>query len=146
LAKHSRSLFIIADAKVNPPARHSQALDVVNYSPDGQYAVSGAGDGSPILWDISSGEIIYHLTEGHRQWTRVVDIEFSPDGQYMLSGSTDRSMILWDVSSGEVLRRFEGHTGYIFGVAFTPDGQTGLSASWDGTVRVWSLFDDALSE
>src|SRR5207247_674851 len=35
------------------------------------------------------------------------------------------------------IRRFEGHTGYVWFAAFSPDGRQALSGSRDGTVRLW---------
>src|SRR3712207_7092751 len=49
---------------------------------------------------------------------------FSPDGRTVLSGSGDETMILWDIATGLPLKRFEGHTSAIHGVAFSPDGTT----------------------
>jgi len=35
------------------------------------------------------------------------------------------------------LRKCEGHTDLIFGVAFFPDGKRIVSASFDSTARIW---------
>lgn len=43
--------------------------------------------------------------------------------------------------SSAVIRRFQGHEGYISGLAATRDGKTMVSGSRDGTIRVWNIAD-----
>src|SRR5262249_2371218 len=50
----------------------------------------------------------------------------------------------WDVHSGKELRRFSGHTNFIYGCALSHDAQRALSASGDGTVRLWDLTNGQL--
>jgi WD40 repeat protein/DNA-binding SARP family transcriptional activator len=81
-------------------------------------------------------------------------VAFSPDSRRALSGSCQQigandtcaqgDLILWDVESQTLLRRLEGHTGWINGVAFSPDGQTALSASGDGTLILWDVNTGAI--
>jgi WD40 repeat protein len=79
----------------------------------------------------------------------VQDGAISPNAQLALSSSCAElneegscvkgELILWDLAAGTELRRFEGHTGWINGVAFSPDGTTALSASGDGALILWEL-------
>jgi WD40 repeat protein len=46
---------------------------------------------------------------------------------------------VWDLESGQTVRKLEGHTGAVYGVAVTPDGQRAISASYDQTLRLWDL-------
>ena len=59
---------------------------------------------------------------------------------------SDNSLRLWDVKTGEEIRKFDGHTEGVWGVAISPDGRRALSGSgrWtldsaDTTVRLWDL-------
>jgi len=42
-----------------------------------------------------------------------------------------------DAESGKELRKLEGHTESVLGVAFSPDGKRIVTASYDKTARVW---------
>src|SRR5260370_28481351 len=77
---------------------------------------------------------------------------FSPDGNYILSGGggsysdnqwlpgdQDYTLWLWNVATGKSIRRLEGHTDHVAGVAFSGDGKQALSGSLDGTLRLWDI-------
>jgi WD40 repeat protein len=118
-----------------------------DFSPDGRQLLLGLEDQSLVLVDVDTGEVIQRLA-GHNSPVMVVEI--SPDGQTAISGSgpvdfnddspgSDLSMRLWDLRTGEEIRRFEGHTHTIFGLAFGPDGRTAATGSWDGSLALWDL-------
>jgi WD40 repeat protein/transcriptional regulator with XRE-family HTH domain len=87
----------------------------------------------------------------------IKSLAFSPDGQTALSASCGRldaqnhctqgEVILWDLKAGAELRRLQGHSDWVNGVAFSPDtlavrgtgGETALSASADGTLILWDV-------
>jgi hypothetical protein len=70
------------------------------------------------------------ILTGHSHGVR--DVAFAPNGKTALSGScsnldsagdcTQGELILWDVGSAVELKRIEGHTDWINGLAFSPDG------------------------
>ena len=64
----------------------------------GRSALSGAYDGSVVLWDLSSGKQIKTLN-GHADW--VISLAFAPDGKKALTGSKDGLLIYWDLERGE---------------------------------------------
>ncbi|MDD5494188.1 MAG: protein kinase [Dehalococcoidia bacterium] len=115
-------------------------VSAVTISPDGRFALSGSGDKTLRLWDLSTGACLRTM-EGH---TNIIyAIAISPDGRFALSGSRDNVLRFWDLSTGDCLRTFEGHGSYmgINSVAIFPDGRYALSGAsdWDNTLRMWDL-------
>ena len=122
------------------------SVNAVAFNPVGQSVLSGGGDGTLILWDVSSGAVVQDFV-GHQ--TTVTAVAFSPDGQSILSGTWDGTLTLWDVSSGAVVQDFVGHQTVAFSpivkaVAFSPDGQSVLSGDSNGTLILWDVSSGAV--
>lgn len=122
---------------------HSDYVNSVAYSPDGQKALSGSSDGTMKLWDISTGQLIRTFI-GHSGY--ISSVAYSPDGQRGLSGGGDlesnsSEMKLWNLSTGEIIRTFTGHSSYVDSVAYSPDGQRALSGAFspDSTMKLWDI-------
>ena len=76
---------------------HSYGVSSVRFSPDGRYVLTGSGDATARLWDLSAGNKV-RTFRGHSD--RVSAVDFSPCGRYMATGSWDGSAKLWKVGSG----------------------------------------------
>ena len=112
---------------------HTDWVQNVAFSPDGQTLASGSNDETIRLWETETGKHIATLT-GH---TDVVQsVAFSPDGQTLASASFDNTVRLWDIAAREHIATLTGHTDSVFSVAFSPDGRI-ASAGLDGTIRIW---------
>src|SRR5262249_55830028 len=46
---------------------------------------------------------------------------------------------LWDLEQGKEVRRFEGHTGFVWHAVFSPDGRFVLFGGNDLTIRLWEV-------
>ncbi len=115
---------------------HSERIREVAFTPDGTRAVSASYDGTLILWDIETGEVL-RVFEGHEG--KVASVAVSADGRYILSGGQDQTARLWDIETGEELLQLQGHGNWVKTVAFSADGQRALTSSDDATVRLWDL-------
>ena len=99
---------------------HSDNVNYVAFSPDGQILASGSGDKTIKLWQVSTGKEI-HTLNGHSAWVNFV--AFSPDRQILASGSDDKTIKLWQVSTGKEIRTLNGHSKSVTSVVFSPDRQ-----------------------
>ncbi|MCB0173098.1 MAG: hypothetical protein KDJ97_21405 [Anaerolineae bacterium] len=79
---------------------HTNWINAIAFSPNGQILASGSSDHTIRLWDMHTGQL-HHILQGHRHW--VLSVAFSPDGQILVSGSGDGIIKLWDVHTGECL-------------------------------------------
>ena len=61
-----------------------------------------------------------------KRWTCSKDVNgiaIGRDGNTLLTASDDKHAYLWNINSGEELRRYSGHTDFVYAVAFAPDGR-----------------------
>lgn len=118
---------------------HSNFVQDVVVSSDGQFALSGAWDNTLRLWDLTTGATTRTFV-GHTH--DVLSVAFSLDNRQIVSGSRDKSIKLWN-TLGECKYTIadHGHTDWVSAVRFSPSVQEPLivSAGWDGAVKVWAL-------
>jgi WD40 repeat protein len=113
---------------------HSEAVNSIAFSPDGQLLASASDDGTVRLWNVELG-VPYGVFKGHSSWIR--DISFSSDGQ-LASASDDKTIKIWDPKMGEIQRLYDEHLYSVTAVAFSPTKhQWYASASEDQTIKLW---------
>lgn len=95
-------------------------VHVVNYSPDGNYVISGGWDNSLYLWDVKAGKKAGEF-KGHTGI--VVDVCYSPDGRSIASASYDNTIRIWDIASKKEKKRISGLGGTPQNLACSPDGK-----------------------
>jgi len=118
---------------------HIGGVTSVAFSPDGQWILTGSGDGTAKVWDASTGQERLTL-KGHG--AGIVSVAFSPDGRRILTGSDDGTAKVWDASTGQERLTLKGHSDSVTSVAFSPDGQRILTGSFDQTAKVWDASSD----
>ena len=79
------------------PDGHLAEVDCLSFSPDGRLLVSGSGDSTLLVWDVSSGNIVQRL-EGHHGF--VAACAFHPDGRHIVSGGWGGDLFVWDRMTG----------------------------------------------
>ncbi|NEQ19179.1 MAG: hypothetical protein F6K28_04675 [Microcoleus sp. SIO2G3] len=116
--------------------QHTNGVNSVAFSPNGEKIVTGSNDQTVRLWDASTGKPIGQPLIGHTNG--VNSVAFSPDGEKIVSSSDDKTVRLWDASTGKPIGQpLIGHTDRVLSVAFSPDGEKIVTGSNDQTVRLW---------
>ena len=124
---------------------HEAPVECVVASPDGKSIMTGAQDGTIIMWDTRRKTIVqeWFAHRGH-----VHALALSPDGCRLVSagGVEGEPLTVWDISSSDGVHKSpspglhgqeEGYASPIIACAWSSDGTLIASACADGTVRAW---------
>ncbi len=110
-------------------------VTAVAVSQDGQTLISGAEDGSLILWN-RNGEQIGQLVGHSGSITGLAVVRATGS---LLSGSADGSLILWDLKTRDRLINFDPVSSPITAIAVAADASKAVSGHEDGSLILWDL-------
>lgn len=116
-------------------AGHTDPVNALAYSPNGELLASGSDDATIQLWNPNTSGLLRSLI-GHQ--AKVTSLSFSPDGAVLASGSEDATVRLWNPTDGTIQQTLSGHTAGVTSVVFSPNGELIASGSLDRTVRLWN--------
>ncbi len=111
----------------------------VDFNRDASQLVVASGvpsrSGELQVFNVADATRVFHLPHAHEDV--IYAARFSPEGKRVASAGADRYVRTFDVATGAPLRRFEGHTNYVLGLAWKSDGETIASAAADNTIKIW---------
>jgi len=122
---------------------HGNSVFTLEYSPDGNYLLSGGRDARLKSWDAGNGyrllrEVVAHLfTLNH--------LTFSPEGKHFVTCSMDKSVKVWRAEDLTLLKvidkaRHAGHGTSVNKLLWTSFNGQVLSASDDRTISCWDVI------
>jgi len=136
-------------------AKHTQAVNVVRFSPRGNQIASAGDDGNVLIWVPSEtrehvlGETSADLEDEKENWrvkhmcrstgSEIYDLAWSPDGVFIITGSMDNIARIYDARDGNVVRQIADHQHYVQGVAWDPLNEFIATQSSDRSVHIYAL-------
>jgi len=123
-------------------AGHTDRIESVAWSPDGQRIASSSLDETVKIWDAATG---VNILTYRGQSLQAQAISWSPDGVYMAStgGLSSERVQIWDAAMGRISAKhasYASHSERVLAIAWSPDGMLIASASEDATVQVWDVM------
>ncbi|XP_014251552.1 chromatin assembly factor 1 subunit B [Cimex lectularius] len=131
--------------------KHQKAVNVVKFSPSGEFLASGDDESYIIIWKQRSKEdapdldkevemndehwIQFKILRGHLN--DVYDLCWSPDSIHLLSGSVDNTAIIWHVTKGHKVSILSEGNNFIQGVTWDPKNKFAATLSSDSKCRIY---------
>ncbi|TFK52882.1 WD40 repeat-like protein [Heliocybe sulcata] len=139
-------------------SRHSAAVNVVRWSPNGEFIASAGDDGMIIIWapttsphgitygsDLTPEDLQYEKEFWKPRTTfrcttmQVYDLAWSPTGEYIIAGSTDNAARIFAAEDGKCLHEIAEHSHYVQGVAWDPLNEYIATQSSDRSMHIYSI-------
>lgn len=138
---------------------HSEFVDTLAITPDGQLLVSGSWDNTIKIWNLHEGKRINTLKD---HTSDVECVAVTPDAKTLVSGSWDNTIKIWDLETGK-LQSSKSCLNPVVLVAITPDGKNFVSSetfettilnletqkskkTWGFAISLWNLGTQELEK
>ncbi|KAH9944928.1 WD40 repeat-like protein [Amylocystis lapponica] len=139
-------------------SRHSAAVNVVRFSPNGDLIASAGDDGMIIIWspttsphansygsDLSAEDMQLEKEHWKARTTfrctsmQVYDLAWSPTGEYIIAGSTDNCARIYTANEGKCVHEIAEHNHFVQGVAWDPLNEYIATQSSDRSMHIYSI-------
>ena len=119
-------------------AAHRDFVHSVAFHPNGRMLASG-GFRVVKLWEQPQNVQSMKVSLG----AVAADVDINGAKQLAAVGTQQNTVLLRSLADGKEVRKFEGHTGPVSGVALSADAAQLVSGSQDKSIRIWSVESGA---
>lgn len=116
--------------------QHTQDVYAVQFSPDGNYLLTGSADEKVILWNVKKGEIKQIFQYHH---SRILDVDWL-ENDIFASCDTNSTIVICKCGETKPLYILKEHTGEVNKIEWNKTTKILASCSDDMTIRIWEPF------
>ena len=120
---------------------HRTSANVVSFSPNSRFLVSGGGGGAVRIWSIRDG-YSRKLIDDVRN---IFSLSFSPDGRHIACLDRKSQLRIWDARTGHLLDEWKAHAKESYCLSFSPDGK-GLVSGDETELKYWDVSSLSVME
>ena len=123
------------------PSGHGNCLTCCSISPNGQFAISGGGDGTVRIWNLKSGREIGLLCANREA---VTVVKYSPEGDRVLTGDAFGTVRIWDPETETNFATLAQLDAQVTCAVFSSNGDEILVGYGNGIALRWNIATSAL--
>eukprot|EP00514_Thraustochytrium_sp_LLF1b_P000503 CAMPEP_0184521506 /NCGR_PEP_ID=MMETSP0198_2-20121128/7739_1 /TAXON_ID=1112570 /ORGANISM="Thraustochytrium sp., Strain LLF1b" /LENGTH=629 /DNA_ID=CAMNT_0026912179 /DNA_START=56 /DNA_END=1942 /DNA_ORIENTATION=+ len=116
---------------------HNSPIRSVAYMPGMKQAMSGAQDGSIMIWNFKPPQQRAYRLRGHTG--AVLSLDAANNQELFASGSEDHTVRLWKPSVRGPFKSFKAHMGPVCSVKFSEDSKLLVTSATDKMVKLWDV-------
>ena len=124
---------------------HQSEVNVVRWSPDGNYLASCSDDFTAKIWTVKDG-LIQDLT-GHTKEVysmRWVPLSNANKPLILCTSSFDGTAKIWNAIQGTCMHTLSRHQQALYSIAPSPSGEFVATGALGGYVSIWKIADGSL--
>jgi len=115
---------------------HTLPIEALDFSADSKTLVSGSRDGTAIVWDAETGNLLFTLA-GHTGSVKA--LRFLENGKTLISIGTDCTLRVWETDTGNQQLIPMKHKRSVSCMTFSTDCKTAAIGGRGNDVHLWSV-------